>query len=504
MREGYNKFLIITALYIILSIPLIVCPVFAQEKENEPNLFKLSLEELLQIEITVASKKKEPHTKAPAIVSVVSREEFEIYGDRNLVQLMQRQPSVYTRHSFVFADNLAGFRGNMATHGEYHTLILLNGRPIRESALGYNFPVYMGFPLDILESVEIIRGPGSVLYGSNAFTGVINLKTKAIPDQKELSMSAAVGSYRYYDATVTGAGRSGDFGHVTSFKTFGTKGHKYRLYDGMGVYNSDNKNEESIAAATHINYKDFKLDIFAADIDAYSLGVLPFWSNPHRRSYVKRLFANLGYRFPVHDWIDVEFNFTYNLQEDSLSSPAPDRIGTNTSDVLGEITIFAHPTENLNLVMGYLLEYRSNYQPDKNHFQSIPNYHHKPQSAYFQGDYKIGDAVKLIAGTQWQRSGQGVNDFISRYGLVVTPFKNWGFKFLRGEAFRAPVAMESDLFDPPILTGNSNLKPETITTYDAQVFYHDDKTYVAFTYFTSLIDGLIIYDFGVAPPSYMN
>jgi outer membrane receptor protein involved in Fe transport len=75
---------------------------------------------------------------------------------------------------------------------------------------------------------------------------------------------------------------------------------------------------------------------------------------------------------------------------------------------------------------------------------------------------------------------------------------------LRGEAFRAPVTLESDLNDPPILVGNKDLEPETISTYDAQLFYHDEKTYAALTYFHSRIEQLIIYDPSVSPMSYMN
>ncbi len=64
--------------------------------------------------------------------------------------------------------------------------------------------------------------------------------------------------------------------------------------------------------------------------------------------------------------------------------------------------------------------------------------------------------------------------------------------------------MESDIYDPPSLVGNKNLKPETITTYDAQLFYHDPNTYAAVTYFNSTIEDLIIYNPGVFPMSLMN
>jgi outer membrane receptor for ferrienterochelin and colicins len=114
----------------------------AQLDANEPeDFFEMSIEKLLDIEVTVASKKSEPTVETPGVVVVVPRNEIELYGDRNLHQLLQRQPSVYTRGSYLYPHNLASFRGNMATHLDLHTLLLINGRPIRDSSFGgVNFP----------------------------------------------------------------------------------------------------------------------------------------------------------------------------------------------------------------------------------------------------------------------------------------------------------------------------------------------------------------------------
>jgi outer membrane receptor protein involved in Fe transport len=474
------------------------------EQDDSTDFTGMSIEELLEVEVTSASKKAESLFEAPAIMVVVPKDEIETYGDRDLQQLLQRQPSVYTRDVFPYTDNVAGFRGDMATVTDIHTLILLNGRPIRESAQGINVNMYKTFPLSTLESVELIRGPGSVLYGSNAFTGVINLKTR-IPDQNELSVSSMMGSYGYYETDATVGGKSGRFSHITAFQVVGEQGYPYRMTDALGAYGTDNRQYKSYSAVTHLNYENFTFDCFWSDYDAFAMGVVPFWSNPHKSFRNKKLFINAGYRIPVHERATLEFNATYNLQENSLASFKPQIIGTNTSDILLEGTLFANPTDNLNVVLGFLQEQRSNYHPDNDKFQSITSYRHEPKSFYAQGDYKFGKLVKLIAGTQWNKSSYGISDWISRYGVIITPFDKWGVKLLRGEAFRAPATVETDLHDPGILVGNSNLEPETITTYDAQLFYHDERTYAALTYFQSTINKLIIYDTGAVPDmSYMN
>jgi len=503
MKRTYAHLAIQTG--ILILIVAIQSPLLAKDATPTEDFMDMGLEELLELEISVASKKPESTSEAPGVVVVVPRDEIEVYGDRNLHQLLQRQPSIYTRDVFPYTDNVAGFRGDMSMVTDSHTLILFNGRPIRESGQGLNVNMYQTFPLSTLESVELIRGPGSVLYGSNAFTGVVNLKTRSIPEQNEISISGMGGSYGYYETDVTAAGRSGELGYVTAVRVAGQQGYPYNMTDALGVYGEDHKRYKSYSAVAHLNYGNFTFDSFWSDYDAFSMGVVPFWSNPHKSFLNKKLFLNAGYRVPMHDRMTLELNATYNLQENGLTSFKPQIIGNNTSDFLGEVTLFANPLDNLNFVLGYLQEYRSNYAPDSDRYQSIPSYDYSPQSAYAQGDYKIGNFLKLIAGTQWNESSQGFSDFVSRYGAIITPLKKWGVKLLRGEAFRAPTTVETDLFDPGILRGNKNLEPETVTTHDVQLFYHSEKTYAAITYFQSEIDKLIIYDATAVPDmSYMN
>ncbi len=463
----------------------------------------MDLEELLEVEITVASKKAEPLTEAPSIVSVVPRDESVVFGDRDLFHLLQRQPSVYTREAFPYSDNVVGFRGDMSAMTDTHTLILLNGRPVRENAQAINVNMYDAFPLAALGSVELIRGPGSVLYGSNAFTGVVNLKSRPVPEKTTFAVSTLGGSYGYHQTTVSAGGRAGSLGVTADIQVAGNDGYPYRMFDAMGVSGSSGDYHRSFSGVTHLKYGGLTLDVFGSNIDNFALGAYPLWSNPHHGIRNQKWFANLGYRVPVHDRVRVELNATYNLQENVLSSPAPQRIGTNTSDLLGEATVFINPVDPVNLVLGYLREYRTNYAPDDEYFQSIPEHHYRPEGAYAQGDWKVNKCLKLIAGLQWNESSQGLEGTVSRYGVILTPLKNWGVKLLRGEAFRAPTTIETDLADP-LFVGNKNLKPERITTYDAQLFYHNDKTYAAVTYFHSTISDLTIYDSSVTPVSFTN
>jgi outer membrane receptor protein involved in Fe transport len=471
------------------------------------DIYEMPIEELMNVEVTSASKKAESIYEAPGVMVVVPKEEIEAYGDRDLHQLMQRQPSIYTRDVFPYTDNVAGFRGDMITVAETHTLILINGRPVRESAQGINVNLYKTYPLSTLESVELIRGPGSVLYGSNAFTGVVNLKPR-VPDKNEVTFSAMTGRYGYYKSDVTAVGKADELGYTTALQVVGEQGYPYKMTGMFNDYGEDDRQYKSYSGVAHLDYGNFTFDGFWSDYDAFSLGVVPIWSNPYQTFRNKKLFLNAGYKIPMHERVKLELNATYNLQENCLSPFILARnqiIGTNTSDILGEATLFAEPTDNTNLVLGWLQEQRADYHPDGNKFQSIPPYRHEPKSFYAQGDYTFDKFVKLIAGTQWNKSSYGFEDWISRFGIIITPADKWGVKLLRGEAFRAPVTIETDLYDPGTLVGSKDVVPETITTYDAQLFYHDEKKYAAVTYFQSKMEKLIIYDASAVPTmSYMN
>jgi outer membrane receptor protein involved in Fe transport len=117
---------IIYKVFVTFLLLLLQIPISAQDEIPTEDLFEMDIEELLEIDISVASKKPESIQEAPGVVVVVPREEIDVFGDRNLHQLLQRQPSVYTRSSFVYSDNLAGFRGDMSTHAEMHTLYIFS------------------------------------------------------------------------------------------------------------------------------------------------------------------------------------------------------------------------------------------------------------------------------------------------------------------------------------------------------------------------------------------
>jgi hypothetical protein len=224
-----------------------------------------------------------------------------------------------------------------------------------------------------------------VLYETNAFTGVINLKFRPIPKQTETSVSAMGGSLGYYKTTASLGGRSGDLGYVADLRFTGQQGFAYRMTDDVGVYNSDDDKNKSISGTVHLEYGRLTLDTFASNLETFYMGTLPRWSASNHNIRTNTIFSNLGYLLPICKTINVEFNLTYNLQRTRFARYPIGDTDLDSQDWLGEVTLYANPTNRLNLVFGYLQEYQQKLTGGMSNPVLDPPYTFRPQSEYGQG-----------------------------------------------------------------------------------------------------------------------
>lgn len=155
-------------LVLLLAIP---SPVLAEA--NLDQLLALSMDELLSLKIRISTNTSQSLSKAPSVVSVITAEDIKATGAANLAEILQSVPGLYVRA------NLFGFRPQMTFRGAAgtHTLLMVNGAPLRDLVWSTGI-FWKGLPTSMIERVEIIRGPGSALFGSDASAGVINVITR--------------------------------------------------------------------------------------------------------------------------------------------------------------------------------------------------------------------------------------------------------------------------------------------------------------------------------------
>ena len=163
---------------------------------EEQDLFSLSFEDLLNVQVDIASKTNETLSSVPSTISVFSRKQIQALGVDNAYEVMNFVPGMQsTRGDWVGAVPKDHARGVYLDSG--NVLVMINGERVNESSFG-KASVYLPYiPVEVIEKIEFIRGPGSALYGSNAFLGVMNIVTS----KERNTLQLVLGNNGRYGAT---------------------------------------------------------------------------------------------------------------------------------------------------------------------------------------------------------------------------------------------------------------------------------------------------------------
>jgi len=149
-----------------------------QWKEDFKDFSEISLEKLLDVTVTSASKHEQEISQAPAFVTVITDKMIETFNYRSLADALRSVPGMWiTSDRYLFQ---LGIRG-VAVHGDWNSriILLLNGHTLNEQWCGSaNLDELVGIDMSNVKRIEVVKGPSSSLYGSNAFFGVINVVTK--------------------------------------------------------------------------------------------------------------------------------------------------------------------------------------------------------------------------------------------------------------------------------------------------------------------------------------
>jgi len=449
-------------------------------------LVDTELEKLLQLDIeeltlvNVASKRSEAIEDAPGIITVVTAEEIQRYGYRNLRDILDRQIHIQIVGSNLSPHGRISMRGSTFTHTDNTVLLLINGRPIRDAnSVTNNHDLYEAYPVETIKQMEIIRGPGSVLYGTNAFAGVINIVTKDAPDSPSANLAFSYGSFDTRKANLSGGGKWDDFEFFGSLKTFNESGDNFDNYiDEFGTAGTYKTGSEGEFAFLNAKYKEFTLNAFHSDSSIDNLrSTLVF---PASEINSERQYIDLGYYHRLTINWDVSANFLYHHYHHDFPINAVPVTAVNDADnYFAEISSNLILTDELHILAG------GSYNLLDGHILlGNIGFNTNTISAYLQADYWLFDWLKLIGGIQYNEPKQLSGDYSPRAGVVARLNREWGMKFMYGKAFREASPIER-FVNVPQLLGNPNLEPETIETFDAQIFYTGNRGSFSATYFHS-------------------
>lgn len=446
----------------------------------------LSFEDLMKMAVTAASKKAESLNDAPGIISVISKKEIDGFASRNLGEILNRVVGSVYLSANVFTNNLISLRGQETTPYNNHILFLLNGRPLRDPITGgLNNLILTGFPVSIIDHIEIIRGPGSVLYGSCAYSGVVNIVTETgKEDGSHFEAELQAGSHGALGQNIAGVIKSGELNLSLAANHFYEDGPEFEFTDYMNKHNAAHFDRNNWSFLMNMNYKNLKINQYYGYYKPYALeGADNKWdldTDPHDNNIQAMYLFDLGYTNHFTDKWTAEANINF-IQRNWTTSGFIDNTGR---DIMLELLNRIVPSDNVNILVGatYTSSDYSGGLIRKNEMWS--------GSIYSQIDVKIIEQLKLIGGFQYNKI-EGIDGNLSpRLGAVANFNENFGMKLLYSQAFRKGYPLETS-FDVIVFKGNLALKPELINTFEAQAFFQNEKIQASLTYYNSTMKDII-------------
>lgn len=324
---------------VLFSCACLINSSFAQDFPEDEDLLLLYGDEET---ISIATGSSKPLRLAPSVASVITADDIRTMGARDLDDILETIPGVHVSLSTRYS-SLVSIRG-IHTEVNPQVLMLINGYPITDLFTGARAPTFR-LPVHNIERVEVIRGPGSAVFGADAFSGVINVITKSAENNQGLQGGVGAGSFDTYSAWLQyGFTWSGwDLGF--SLETDKSKGDDDRIIsqDFQSVLIDPalmtNASLAPGSAVTHYEYINTQLQ---ASQERWTLtlnswfqdeaGLGPGGANaldPKGNQEVKQHLLDISYENPdlFTDWIiNVDFNYLYLDQESKFTLLPPGAI----------------------------------------------------------------------------------------------------------------------------------------------------------------------------------
>lgn len=436
-----------------------------------------------------ASKYDQKLSEAPSYVTIVTAEEIKRYGWRNFAEILRSVPGFFTFYDRNY--HYLGVRG-FGRPGDYNTrvLILVDGHRLNDD-IADTGPVGTDFPLDVdlIERVEVIRGPSSSLYGNNAFFGVINVVTRTGRDLKGFEVSGEGGSYNTYKGRASYGQRfQNGFEVVASGSYYSSRGQNlfYKEFDhpltsnGWARHRDD---DEFYNFFLRSSYKDFSLEgVYQMREKGIPTGSWDtVFDDSRNRTFDERAFLDLKYDHRFTNDLNLtarlyvdHYNYNGHYLND-YGEPGLFRDLVLSKDYQrgdwagGELQIEKRIFDKHRLVVGTELvrHFRQDQVAyDVDPFQEYLNVDKDSWNwaAYLQDEYRMCSNLALNAGVRYDYFSTFGDTLNPRLALIFTPSPRTTLKAMYGSAFRAPNAYELYYGDNISQKTNDALQPETIRT----------------------------------------
>jgi outer membrane receptor protein involved in Fe transport len=442
-------------------------------RADEQTPFKLPLDELLATPINTAAKYDQTLSSVAASVTVITSDEIERYGWTSLPEVLESIPGFYVTYDRNYT--YIGVRG-IGRPSDYNTRIL-----VLRDGLALDGEIFGGAPMPeidpyTIERIEIVRGPGSALYGSHAMLAVVNIITKSSDAIDGVGASATYGSLGKMGGTVrmgktlpgglriTASGmwqkRRGADLYFPDFDSPATnhgvaKGRDYE--DSHELMFAVEKGKFRLTGYTGSRTKGIPTASYGTAFNAASSTI------DRDNSLAAR------YELPLGVGKTLELRGGYERSRARGFYPY-DSLGIDNSlstRYRGEARFNWDVRPNQRLTAGMevsrVSEAEYNYTVGDYRIRLLRPF--IGTSLYVQDEYHPSTTLGIVAGVRYDRAPFTRSSTSPRAAVLYTPSRSTTIKLLYGTAFRTPSLYESEFEDP--LTpwkDNAALKPETIRT----------------------------------------
>lgn len=184
----------------------------------ESDLGLLSIEDLLDLEVTSVSKRPQKLSEAPAAVTVVTGEDIRRSGVTSIPEALRMVPGLHVAQidGSKWAITARGFNSQFANK----LLVLIDGRSVYTPLFSGVFWDVQDVMLEDIDRIEVVRGPGGTLWGANAVNGVINIITKPAAETQGALVSVGSGSIERYFSQARYGGTLGENAHFRVYAKY--------------------------------------------------------------------------------------------------------------------------------------------------------------------------------------------------------------------------------------------------------------------------------------------
>ena len=511
-----TKTLVTSLLFLVMILHL--PPAMTAGVNDYTSYFSMSLKELMNIEVSLvtASKDSQKIADIPASVVLIKRSDIEQFGYSNLAEILSNIPGLFPTDDYSWGGTNFGVRGFWSGVANRNMIVLING-VTQINDYESNYPLTISdIPVEAIDRIEVIRGPMSVIYGSGAFFGVINIVTNIYKDSAaRTNVNLSYGTRSTKRMSVRNQGKEGRFKYVLNASLMKTAGldqpyvemtsnplQELGLRAGQTTKNTlEESNQYFLFSGQmnrlHVNigYNETTKEQFLQIPAASDGGPLNLNHTYLSLSYQKDYSSNLSFTFKgsYHHTLYAVLYDSYIKNFDMEQT-----IGSNGYET--EINALLKLRKNISLTSG--ISYRDAYKIFNNIVSTSlgdssllhtkismdKGSHAGLMAGFSQIDYSITPKIKLTAGLRLERLSPytireelaapqphapkpvrtvryAYDDWqaVPRVALIQTFNENHLIKLLYGEALNRPSFQQTiDEF----LGFQENLKPERICTLE--------------------------------------